>query len=97
MRLISQGPIHGTVKWVDKMSLPGISEKISQTRNTYVFFAEKPYSEFVDLLKYAKGFIFKEGSVLCHLAILLREKEIPARIIYDEVLEYKDGDRILLE
>lgn len=96
MKIISHGAICGTVKWVDNMSISDTCEKFSQAKNEYVFLAEKPHSEFVDLLKFAKGFIFVEGSVLCHLSILLREKEIPARI-YNRALEYKDGEKILLD
>ncbi len=95
MRVISPGVIRGIIMHVDKASLPDIVEKISKTNQKYVFLAEKPYSEFVDILTFAQGFIFNEGSMLCHLAILLREKGIPARMI--PLSGYKDGDTIILE
>lgn len=93
---ISQGPICGTIKRVNKISVPETLEQLSQTDKKYVFLAKRPYSEFVDLLKFSKGFIFEEGSMLCHLAILLRERGIPARIISNSTLRYRDGEKIVL-
>lgn len=34
--------------------------------------------------KNCAGFLFKEGSLLCHLSVLLREKGIPALVGIDE-------------
>lgn len=93
MKIISPGSIQGKIVKVDQsLDITTLSED-----QKYVFLAEKPYSEFVDLIKYAEGFIFNEGSMLCHLAILLREKGIPARIEKGSMLTYRDGDTIMLE
>jgi hypothetical protein len=43
-----------------------------------VIVADKPHTEFALLMKYVKGFIFEEGSQLCHLGIMLREAGVPA-------------------
>jgi hypothetical protein len=94
-RVVSPGTVRGTVKHVNKASLSEGVAGILNPDKKYVFVAEKPYSEFVALLNYAEGFIFREGSMLCHLAILLREKGIPARIIPHT--EYEDGSNIALE
>ena len=91
MRVISPGVIRGTIKQIDK----SLHIDLSRINNKYVFVAEKPFSEFVDILQVADGFIFNEGSMLCHLAILLREKGIPARIIPH--ITYQDDSIIYLE
>jgi hypothetical protein len=95
--LISIGPVEGTAKWVDKASLSETVTALPKKNEKYVFLAEKPCSEFIDLLPFAKGFLFKDGSMLCHLATLLREREIPARILHDGILRYKDDDTLALK
>jgi hypothetical protein len=95
--LISIGPVEGTAKWVDKASLSETVIALSKKNEKYVFLAKKPCSEFIDLLPFAKGFLFKDGSMLCHLATLLREREIPARILHDGILRYKDDDTLALK
>ena len=97
VKTIAPGPLQGTVKQVDKKSLPEVVIALSETNQHYVFIAEKPYSEFLALLTYAQGFIFNQGSMLCHLAILLRERGIPARIINESTSTYEDGDTLMLE
>jgi phosphohistidine swiveling domain-containing protein len=97
MKTICPGTLEGTVKWVDKASLSETIKDISGANKKFVFLAERPYSEFIDLLQFAGGFIFSEGSTLCHLAILLREREIPARLIRDSTDKYEDGTHIFLK
>lgn len=93
MKIISPGSIQGKIVKVNQsLDITTLSED-----QKYVFLAEKPYSEFVDLITYAEGFIFNEGSMLCHLAILLREKGIPARIEKGSMLTYRHGDTVMLE
>ncbi|MCC8138346.1 MAG: PEP/pyruvate-binding domain-containing protein [Clostridiales bacterium] len=52
-----------------------------------IFYAEMPGIEFAGILnKYdpgSIGFVFKEGSALCHFSLLLREKGIPAITGFD--------------
>ncbi len=38
----------------------------------------KPYAILAILIPYVAGFVFENAAILCHLAILLREKRIPA-------------------
>lgn len=95
-KVVSPGVLDGTIKRLDGNPSSKIYTQIFETRNRHVFLAERPYSRFVDLLPFARGFIFNEGSMLCHLAILLREKEIPARIIQGSTERYKDGDSVFL-
>jgi predicted HTH domain antitoxin len=60
-----------------------------------IFYAELPSIEFIDILnKYNNrniGFVFKNGSILCHLSILLRERGIPA-IFLKEKMKINDDN-----
>lgn len=48
----------------------------------YIFYAQVPSIQLLDILnRYDSrhiGFVFEEGSMLCHFAVLLRERGIPA-------------------
>lgn len=56
-----------------------------------IFICEKPTIYLLSLLNKPNiGFIFKKGSVLCHLAVVLREKGIPAVLMNE--LELLDID-----
>ncbi|MGB7605703.1 MAG: PEP/pyruvate-binding domain-containing protein [Lutisporaceae bacterium] len=46
-----------------------------------IILCTKPYAILSFLLEHVEGFVFTEGSILCHLSILIREAKIPA-IIY---------------
>lgn len=48
-----------------------------------IILAEQPELQLMEYMPFASGFIFRQGSLLCHLAILLREKNIPALIYPD--------------
>lgn len=43
-----------------------------------IIFADRPHAALAAFLDDAAGFVFREGGMLCHLAILLRERGIPA-------------------
>lgn len=45
------------------------------------------------LVPYVSGFIFARGNLLCHLAILLREREVPA-YLYPAAAELGNGDPV---
>jgi len=49
-----------------------------------ILFSKRPYAALASLLPYVAGFVFEKGPLLCHLGVLLREKQLPA--ICDEVL-----------
>jgi hypothetical protein len=44
---------------------------------------ERPWAILSVLFDQVAGFVFREGSLLCHLAILLREQRIPSLICPD--------------
>lgn len=43
-----------------------------------ILFSKRPYAALASLLPYVSGFVFEKGSLLCHLGVLLREKQLPA-------------------
>lgn len=43
-----------------------------------IVFVRRPYAALAVLLDQVAGFVFEQGSLLCHLAILLREARLPA-------------------
>lgn len=47
---------------------------------------EYPNEKLAVILDKAKGFIFERGSLLCHFAIILRERHIPA-VVYPNALD----------
>ena len=48
----------------------------------------RPYAALAALLPFARGFVFEQASMLCHLSILLREHGVPA--VESEAL-YRQG------
>ncbi|HEX8742817.1 MAG TPA: PEP/pyruvate-binding domain-containing protein [Thermoleophilaceae bacterium] len=43
-----------------------------------IVFARRPYAVLATLFDHVAGFVFADGSLLCHLAILIREAGLPA-------------------
>ncbi|MEU6357419.1 PEP-utilizing enzyme, partial [Streptomyces sp. NPDC047072] len=58
-------------------------EKIRAMPAPPVIRARRPYAVLSVLIGAVAGFVFEEGSVLCHLAILLREAKVPALVAQD--------------
>ena len=66
-----------------------------QTEN-YIFCCQLPSMSLLKIIQKFPhnrlGFVFREGSVLCHLAIILREQGIPA-IIVEKLPEVQAGEQ----
>ncbi|HEU4321622.1 MAG TPA: PEP/pyruvate-binding domain-containing protein [Roseiflexaceae bacterium] len=60
-----------------------------------VVFAKYPYAALAVLLDHVAGFVFEQGSLLCHLAILLREARIPA--VVASALETRTQAEVLID
>lgn len=84
--VISEGKITGRLIKLD--IIENYTEIISEIKGPVIFYAETPYIQLQDLLKLSDsrqiGFVFSKGALLCHLAILLREKGIPAVCGFEE-------------
>lgn len=58
--------------------LTRVLEKIRNMPEPPIVRASRPFAVLSVLIGLVSGFVFDEGSVLCHLAILLREAGVPA-------------------
>lgn len=58
--------------------LARIIERVKAFDDKPIVLARRPYAVLSVLIGDVAGFVFEEGSVLCHLAILLREAGVPA-------------------
>jgi hypothetical protein len=101
--IISSGKITGKLS---KLELVSHEEALhihfhsSQTHNEYkdldptIFYAELPSIEYINILNSYNnkniGFVFNGGSYLCHLSVLLREKNIPAIILRNKIELYEN-------
>lgn len=80
--VISPGKSSGKIKRVTRKVSQTYLKQLINKKNKWIFLCEKPTSKLALLFPHASAFIFKEGSLLCHLAILLREAKIPAVILH---------------
>jgi deoxycytidine triphosphate deaminase len=70
--------------------LATIIEKIASLPEPPVVRASRPYAVLSVLMDNVAGFVFEQGSALCHLAILLREARVPA-VVTTELTGFPDG------
>lgn len=61
--------------------------QISAIEPKPIIYARRPYAILSMLMNQSAGFVFDGGSTLCHLAILLREAEIPAVIAQQPIAD----------
>jgi len=72
-----------------------IKDKLEKYKDA-ILIAEYPSVGLIPLIPFVKGMVFTRGTVLCHTAIVLREKHIPSTI-WPEVFEkVEEGDRLLI-
>ena len=62
-----------------------------------IIVCEYPNEKLSVLLDTAKGFIFERGSLLCHFAIILRERKIPAVIVPNALSVFKEGQMVEIQ
>lgn len=53
-----------------------------------------PYTALSVLVDRVQGFIFESGPILCHLAIIARENNVPIVIVEDALQKYKNHDEV---
>ncbi len=106
--VISKGKITGSALvlqkqgHVDSLSFHYSDEMIGKPRRSgaYVIFADLPDISLLGTLEEFNertiGFVFKQGSALCHLSIVLRERGIPA-VILDTEFPVRDGETITVD
>jgi hypothetical protein len=107
--IISRGKIQGAIMHIPESETDSLdihfhdeNKTNYQSDEAIVFFCRKPDIALLPLLeKYNPnniGFVFEDGSVLCHLAVVLRERGIPAvKIGHFHEYEYPSGRICLLD
>jgi phosphohistidine swiveling domain-containing protein len=75
-------------------SMEKLITRIRKDKNPKIVVAPRPYAALAALIPYADGFIFEKASVLCHLAILLRENGVPAVASEDLFNLVKEGEHV---
>ncbi len=67
--------------------------KLREIGQPIIVLAPRPSLGHMLIADYVSGFVFKQGAVLSHVGICLREKGVPA-LIDPNLKQYKDGDII---
>ncbi len=81
---------------LQNVDLAEIIDSIKELPEKPVLFAKNPYAILSFLFEYVEGFVFENGSLLCHLSILLREHKIPALISTDYSKYAENGCEVLV-
>ena len=76
--------------------LKNLLEKIKGMDKKPIIVVDKPYAVLSFLFDYVEGFVFRKGSLLCHLSIMLREYKIPSIICKDIDNVIKENKQILV-
>jgi hypothetical protein len=75
--------------------LARLLEKVRSMPEPPVLRIRRPYAVLSVLIGTVAGFVFDEGSALCHLAILLREAGVPA-VASTSLAEVRDGTQTFI-
>lgn len=73
-----------------------LKETLKLNDKDAILVSEYPNESLAIFTDCVKGFIFDRGSLLCHLAIILREKGIPAAVIPEATRKIKDGQKVII-
>jgi len=96
---LSVGPaisVDKTSSVLEHGDIQALVRTVESHRRQPVVFARKPYAILSVLFPHVAAFVFREGGVLCHLAILLREAGIPA-VISQSTFERKASEALMVE
>ena len=100
--ILSRGQISGVVRRLNEDARDGLNVHLydaahpqAKCRDKTVFLCPRPNIALLPLLEqYAPdclGFVFEDGSVLCHFAVVLRERGIPAVKLNGQLPPWPDG------
>ena len=90
-------PSEGFARIRDSAACKLAVERVLGSRRRPIVVAEYPKRTLAVLLDDVAGFVFERGSLLCHLAIILRERGIPAVILGDARAELSRATQIYIE
>lgn len=77
-----------------------VSERILRLKKelgSVIVVAEYPSIGLIPLVGHVDGFVFSRSPLLCHTAIVLREKGVPAVVLPDALTLLRDGLRISID
>lgn len=74
--------------------LQKIIHEISSLPQKPIIYVQRPYAVLSTLFEHVAGFVFFEGSLLCHLAILLRESKLPA--VINSKFVAQNGEEVMI-
>ncbi len=98
LRRLSVGPAVSINKSRDVSEYEGIArllDKVAAFAEPPVVRVSRPYAVLSVLLDRVAGFVFEQGSTLCHLAILLREAGVPA-VVGTGLAGFPDGTQAVI-
>lgn len=78
-------------------SISEIYGQIKASPDKVILVVDHPYAALAPLIPYVSGFVFRCGSLLCHLAILLREHGVPAIELGSEIDSLREGEVMTIE
>lgn len=82
LRALSVAPVVSLTEVPDASTMgKGFADLVTRLQDCSakpIVVTPRPYAALASVLPYVSGFVFEAGSMLCHLAILLREHGIPA-------------------
>lgn len=94
---LSIGPAVSVDKHKDvreHQGLQSLANDVAACAPKPIILVRRPYVILSVLFEHVAGFVFTEGSLLCHLSILLREAHLPAVICKN--VEAQNGDEVMI-
>ena len=100
--IISKGVATGMITYIEDQSHGSLDAHFhdalpsdTECDDKVIFFCERPDISLLEVIRRYRseniGFVFEDGSLLCHLAVVLREKGIPAIKIGEPFAKSKSG------
>lgn len=77
--------------------LQQIYETLRNAAGPMIIASPRPYAALASIAPFVAGFIFEQASILCHLAIILREHGIPAVESKELFLQARNQQTIVIE
>ena len=69
---------------------------LAEQHGPIVVVAEYPALGLIPTIPYVRGFVFQRGTLLCHLAIALREAGVPAVVLSDAPQRIREGEQLTI-
>ncbi len=77
-------------------SISALRKRLAVVSSKAIIIARRPYLALAAIVDDVAGFVFESGTLLGHLAIVLRERGKPAAIVPGILAQIKDGDTVAI-